>query len=47
MVAFPTIYAEQKELLQVGQCVAIKGKLTIRNDEPSIAIERVKTLNSQ
>ena len=47
MVAFPTIYAEQKELLQVGNCLAIKGKLTIRNDEPSIAIERVKTLNSQ
>jgi DNA polymerase-3 subunit alpha len=44
MVAFPTIYAEQKDLFQVGTCVAIKGKLTIRNDEPSIAIDRVKAL---
>lgn len=46
MVAFPTTYAEQKELFVVGQCVAIKGKLTIRNDEPSIAIDRVKALVS-
>jgi DNA polymerase III subunit alpha len=44
MVAFPSTYAEQKELFTVGQCVAIKGKLTIRNDEPSIAIDRVKAL---
>ncbi|MFM2424105.1 MAG: hypothetical protein RLZZ70_494 [Candidatus Parcubacteria bacterium] len=45
MVAFPTTYAEQKELFVVGQCVAIKGKLTIRNDEPSIAIDRAKALS--
>ncbi len=44
MVAFPSTYTEQKELLVPGQCVAIKGKLTIRNDEPSIAIDRVKAL---
>jgi DNA polymerase-3 subunit alpha len=44
MVAFPTTYAEQKDLFQVGQCIAVKGKLSIRNDEPSIAIDRVKAL---
>jgi len=44
MVAFPTVYAEQKDLFQVGTCVAIKGKLTIRNDEPSIVIDRAKAL---
>jgi DNA polymerase-3 subunit alpha len=45
MVAFPFyLYAEQKDLFVPGQCVAIKGKLTIRNDEPSIAIDRVKAL---
>jgi len=44
MVAFPNLYAEQKDLFVVGTCVAIKGKLTIRNDEPSIAIDRVKAL---
>ncbi|MFM2339884.1 MAG: hypothetical protein RLZZ360_520 [Candidatus Parcubacteria bacterium] len=44
MVAFPSTYLEQKDLFVPGQCVAIKGKLTIRNDEPSIAIDRVKAL---
>lgn len=44
MVAFPTTYAEQKELFVVGSCLAIKGRLSIRNDEPSIAIEKVKAL---
>ncbi len=46
MVAFPSTYVEQKDLFVPGQCVAIKGKLTIRNDEPSIAIDRVKSLTS-
>ena len=44
MVAFPENYAEQREHYAVGNCIAVKGKLTIRNDEPSIAIERVKAL---
>jgi DNA polymerase-3 subunit alpha len=44
MVVFPNLFAEQKDLLTVGNCVAIKGKLTIRNDEPSIAVDRVKSL---
>ncbi|MEM9336655.1 MAG: DNA polymerase III subunit alpha [Patescibacteria group bacterium] len=47
MVAFPNTYADQKELLQPGQCIAVKGRLSIRNDEPTIAIERVKSLNVQ
>ena len=46
MVAFPETYAEQRELFVIGNCIAVKGKLTIRNDEPSIAIERVKALAS-
>lgn len=44
MVAFPTLYAKQKEILQIGSCLAVRGKLTIRNDEPSIALDQVKTL---
>ena len=44
MVAFPTLYAEQKDHLQVGNCIAVKGKLTIRNDEPSIALDKIKPL---
>lgn len=44
MVAFPEIYRANRELLIPGSCIAVKGKLTIRNDEPSIALERVKSL---
>lgn len=46
MVVFPDNYAAQKELLQPGQCIAVKGKLNIRNDEPSIVVDRVKLLAS-
>ncbi len=44
MVAFPEVYAEQKDLLIPGTCLAIKGKLSMRNDEPSIMLDRVKML---
>ncbi len=48
MVTFPETYQEYKDLLVPGTCVAIKGKLTIRNDEPSILVNRIKVLaNSQ
>jgi DNA polymerase III subunit alpha len=46
ITAFPTTYAEQKDILLPGTCVAIKGKLDIRNDEPSILIDRAKALTS-
>lgn len=44
MVAFPEVYRQSRELLQPGTCVAVKGKLNIRNDEPSIVIDRLKAL---
>ena len=44
LTAFPTTYAEQKDILTPGTCVAIKGKLDFRNDEPSILIDRAKSL---
>jgi DNA polymerase-3 subunit alpha len=47
MVAFPSTYMEQKDLFVPGMCIAVKGKLTIRNDEPSIALDRVKSLGPQ
>ncbi len=43
-VAFPESYSEYREILVPGTCVAIKGKLNFRNDEPSILIEKVKKL---
>ncbi|MEL6802585.1 MAG: DNA polymerase III subunit alpha, partial [Bacteroidota bacterium] len=45
MTAFPETFQQQKDLLLPGACVAVKGKLNIRNDEPTILIERVKLLS--
>lgn len=45
ITAFPETYRMYQHLLQPGSCVAIKGKLNIRNDEPSILIDRVKSLS--
>ncbi len=44
MVAFPEVFQNNKDLLEPGTCVAIKGKLNIRNDEPSILIDKMKAL---
>jgi DNA polymerase-3 subunit alpha len=44
MVAFPETYAASKDLLIPGTCVAVKGKLSIRNDEPSILVDKLKVL---
>ena len=44
MVTFPETYQTYKELLIPGNCVAIKGKLNIRNDEPSILVDKIKVL---
>ena len=46
LVAFPEPYQEYRDLLAPGTCVAVKGRLTIRNDEPSIALEKVKVLQA-
>ncbi|MCB9812648.1 DNA polymerase III subunit alpha [Candidatus Nomurabacteria bacterium] len=45
-VAFPETYHDNRELLVPGTCVAIKGKFNLRNDEPSILIDKVKKLGN-
>lgn len=44
LTAFPETYYQQRDLLQPGICIAVKGKLDIRNDEPSILLDRAKAL---
>ena len=44
LVAFPDTYHTYREKLAPGTCVAVKGRLSIRNDEPTIALEAVKSL---
>ncbi len=46
MVAFPRTYLELKDLFVPGTCIAVKGKLSIRNDEPSIALDKAKRLGT-
>lgn len=45
MVTFPEVFQNHKDLLEPGTCVAVKGKLSIRNDEPSILVDRLKNLD--
>ncbi len=44
MVTFPEVYQTYKEHLTPGTCVAIKGKLSIRNEQPSILVDKIKAL---
>jgi len=44
MVTFPECFETHREMLVPGTCVAVKGKLNIRNDEPSILVDRLKVL---
>lgn len=43
-VAFPKTYTEAKDSLKSGVCVLVKGKLSRRNDEQSLLIDKVKKL---
>lgn len=47
VVAFPRIYASHKNVLVPDGIVAIKGKVSLRNDEISIMAEKVKSLSKQ
>ena len=44
MVLFPEVFQSNKDLLEPGNCLAVKGKLNIRNDEPTIVVDKLKTL---
>ncbi len=45
MVVFPKLYRENHKLLVSGNCIALKGHLSIRNDEPTIILEKIKMLD--
>ncbi len=44
MVAFPEVFQTHKALLIPGTCVAVKGKLSIRNEQPSVLVDKLKAL---
>lgn len=43
-VAFPKLFATAKELLVADKCVFIKGTMSIRNGDPSILIDAIKSI---
>ena len=43
-VVFPRTYAEFKNLFVPETCIAIKGKMSMRNGTPSIIVEKAKSL---
>ncbi len=44
VVVFPKAYEEYKHLLEADKCVAVKGKISKRNDEVSILADAIKEL---
>jgi len=44
VVAFPNFYEKNKMLMQPDVCVVIQAKMSLRNDEPSLIIDRAKRL---
>jgi len=44
-VAFPEVYKTNASVLVEGTCVLFKGKLSKRNGEPSVLIDKVKALS--
>ncbi len=47
IVVFPEVFRSNHELLIPGTCIAIQGKVSMRNEESTIVIDRVKKLTTQ
>ena len=45
-VVFPRTFEQFKNIILVDKCVAIKGKISIRNNETTIAIDAIKELTN-
>ena len=43
-VIFSTTFAEFRELLEPGQCLVLKGRMSYRNGDPSVVVEKIKKL---
>jgi DNA polymerase III subunit alpha len=46
LVAFPEVFRTHQSIFTVGACIAIQGKISMRNEEPTIVIDKVKLLPS-
>ena len=43
-VTFPKTFKEHKDILVPDTCIILEGKVTLRNEEKSIAIGKLKKL---
>ncbi|MCR4333789.1 MAG: OB-fold nucleic acid binding domain-containing protein, partial [Patescibacteria group bacterium] len=43
-VIFPKLFKQHADLLTPGTCLLVKGKVSVRNGEPSLAIDELKPL---
>ena len=46
VVVFPKVYAQFKDYIALEKCVAIKGKFSVRDGEPSVLADAVKLLDT-
>ena len=46
-VIFPKLFKEHARVITPGSCVLIKGSISLRNGEPTLAIENLKALTEQ
>lgn len=44
LVFFSKLFGTNKEVIQAENCVAVKGRMSYRNGEPSIVVEAIKKL---
>lgn len=47
IAVFPKVYNDVSRILVVDNCVALKGKVNIRNDEKSIILDGIKQLTTE
>ena len=46
VVIFPKIFEKYAGIIREGNCIAVKGRHSIRNDEHSILAEEIKEMTS-
>jgi DNA polymerase-3 subunit alpha len=43
-VIFPRLFKQHANIVVPGTCLLVKGKVSVRNGEPSLAIDELKPL---
>ncbi len=46
MVVFPRMFEKYKDIIREGNCVAVKGSVSLRNGDPSIIVDQIKELGA-